>query len=546
MSAAVGGTPLRLAGGTIGQLLTAVGNPQWGQGPLISLGDLLIGGGAMVPSRLAVGANGQVLTVSGGVPTWQNASSGFSNPMTTAGDIIIQNAAVTPARLGAGTAGQVLTMSGGLPSWQTPAAGGTLPFTVIFPTGDTSGVTDQANIQGAITSLAAAANPNPGGIVWLAPGNFYVKPTSGNIALNLYQQQIGTSTLGNGPVSLHGAGGSATTIFAVGAAVTCIYMHRSASYGGQFGHPAQQTTGFIRSLTIDGTNATGASIGLDWGDGWGYVFDDLHVSNFNTTGAIGVQQVNRLFWTEKSGPVHISMSNNTTAMYITTILTPAGDHSSEYNTYYLEIFCQANQQGVVVDGVNMGGSHLWLQGNMSTSNGSLAAPPGNIAALSIINAAGVTPTDGHRWYEGSFWIKVEANPGNGIGTTNPYLMYSDGTGYVRMCSGAIYDSNLTASNWNGAEFSFAGPIGDPNLSTAWPSVALPATGVAWANKGPNALVCITGGTVSNILIGGNTTGGLTSGAFFVPAGGTLTVNYTVAPTFTVVSAAEPANYRGSY
>jgi len=200
----------------------------------------------------------------------------------------------------------------------------------------------------------------------------------------------------------------------------------------------------------------------------------------------------------------------------------------------------------VVDGVNMGGSHLWLQGNMSLSNGSLAAPPGNIAALSIINAAGVTPTDGHRWYEGSFWIKVEANPGNGTGTTYPYLMYSDGTGFVRMCSGAIYQSNLTNSVWNGAEFSFAGPIGDPNLATAWPSVALPATGVAWANKGPNALVCITGGTVSDILLGGNTSGGLQSGAFFVPAGGTLTVNYTAAPSFKVVSAAEPANYRGSY
>src|SRR5262249_50610516 len=164
---------------------------------------------------------------------------------------------------------------------------------------------------------------------------------------------------------------------------------------------------------------------------------------------------------------------------------------------------------------------------------------------SVVNASGASISSAHRWYEGSFYIKCEANPGNGSGTTYPYLMYSDGTGYVRLCSGAIYQSNLTNSVWNGAEFSFAGPIGDPNLSTAWPSTALPATGVAWQNKGPNALVCVSGGTVSGISVNGAATG-LTSGAFFVCASKTLTVNYTVAPTFNIVSAAEPHTYAGSY
>lgn len=48
------------------------------------------------------------------------------HPMTTTGDIIYASNTATPAtqaRLGIGTSGQVLTVSGGLPSWQTPSFG---------------------------------------------------------------------------------------------------------------------------------------------------------------------------------------------------------------------------------------------------------------------------------------------------------------------------------------------------------------------------------------------------------------------------------------
>jgi len=43
---------------------------------------------------------------------------------TTTGDIIYASAANTPARLGIGSSGQVLTVSGGIPSWGTAASGG--------------------------------------------------------------------------------------------------------------------------------------------------------------------------------------------------------------------------------------------------------------------------------------------------------------------------------------------------------------------------------------------------------------------------------------
>lgn len=45
------------------------------------------------------------------------------NVITTTGDIIYASAANTPARRGIGSTGQVLTVSGGLPTWATPASG---------------------------------------------------------------------------------------------------------------------------------------------------------------------------------------------------------------------------------------------------------------------------------------------------------------------------------------------------------------------------------------------------------------------------------------
>lgn len=46
------------------------------------------------------------------------------NPMTTTGDMIYESSPTTAARLPIGSAGQVLTVSGGVPTWATPSGGG--------------------------------------------------------------------------------------------------------------------------------------------------------------------------------------------------------------------------------------------------------------------------------------------------------------------------------------------------------------------------------------------------------------------------------------
>jgi len=48
-------------------------------------------------------------------------STKLTDPMTTVGDIIIRNGSNVTARLGIGTNNQVLTVAGGVPTWQNPA-----------------------------------------------------------------------------------------------------------------------------------------------------------------------------------------------------------------------------------------------------------------------------------------------------------------------------------------------------------------------------------------------------------------------------------------
>jgi len=169
-------TPLwaRLAIGTAGQVLTVVaGLPAWaaatggvtsfegrtgvvvavagdygptkgGTGQIaVATGDLLYGSAADTWSRLAVGTNTHVLTLTAGLPVWAapvvtsvfgrtgivvavagdyDATKGGTGQTTVAvGDILYGSGVNTWSKLAAGTNGFVLTLAAGIPSW---AAGG--------------------------------------------------------------------------------------------------------------------------------------------------------------------------------------------------------------------------------------------------------------------------------------------------------------------------------------------------------------------------------------------------------------------------------------
>jgi hypothetical protein len=72
---------------------------------------------------------------------------------TTTGDIIYASAANTPARRGIGTSGQVLTVSGGVPTWATPAAGSPITIPRLSASYYLFG-------QGGVTTTTATLNQN--------------------------------------------------------------------------------------------------------------------------------------------------------------------------------------------------------------------------------------------------------------------------------------------------------------------------------------------------------------------------------------------------
>lgn len=75
----------------------------------------------------------------------------MTNPMSASGDLLYGGASGVPTRLQAGTNGHVLTLSSGVPSWQEPAAGGLDEQAVI---GIVEGVLEDA-LEDAIIGVAA-------------------------------------------------------------------------------------------------------------------------------------------------------------------------------------------------------------------------------------------------------------------------------------------------------------------------------------------------------------------------------------------------------
>lgn len=139
---------------TAGTLPTAAG----GTG-LVSYttGDIIYASATNTLSKLGIGSTGQVLSVSGGIPTWSTPSANVSSfqtslsgltpssPTTGAvtlagtlgptsggtgqttyatGDILYASASNTLAKLPAGSNGQVLTLASGIPSWAASTSSG--------------------------------------------------------------------------------------------------------------------------------------------------------------------------------------------------------------------------------------------------------------------------------------------------------------------------------------------------------------------------------------------------------------------------------------
>lgn len=115
--------------------------------------------------------------------------------------------------------------------------------------------------------------------------------------------------------------------------------------------------------------------------------------------------------------------------------------------------------------------------------------------------------------------------------------YAIAPGVVQLGSGASVEVTP------GALFASGGAVVTAAPALFATAMTLAATTVASLNPNPVARsITITGGTVTVIAVSGVVTG-QTSGTFTVPVGGSITVTYSVSPTFTD---ADPVPTAGAY
>lgn len=143
---------------TVGSGLTLVGGAITASGslsnPMTSVGDLIRGGASGTPTRLAIGTAGQVLTVSGGIPAWVDASTG-------AGTVTNVSSANSNITVATGTTTPVLTLASSLSGVNASTATALATGRTISITGDmtyTSGSFDgTAAVTGAGTLASVAS-----------------------------------------------------------------------------------------------------------------------------------------------------------------------------------------------------------------------------------------------------------------------------------------------------------------------------------------------------------------------------------------------------
>jgi hypothetical protein len=151
-----------------------------------------------VNTRLPLGTAGQVLKVNSGAtaPEWSSDNAGMTNPMTTTGDTIYSSSGSTPARLGIGSTGQVLTVSGGVPSWTTVSSGGMTLLSTTSLSGATTTISsisqDYINLFAIITGVTNAT----------ASGQFYLEPNDDDNFQNSIINAGTTMTLVSGNLAI--------------------------------------------------------------------------------------------------------------------------------------------------------------------------------------------------------------------------------------------------------------------------------------------------------------------------------------------------------
>lgn len=337
---------------------------------------------------------------------------------------------------------------------------------------------------GAAVAAAIAVLPPQGAVLYFPAGKYVNAATTWTINLTASPEQV---------VTIVGDGMRTTQINYQGTG-DCWRIYCSSTgalnYGG---------SGF-RGICIDGTSSGTGACGIHIGDFELLLIEDVQVTNFTGTSAIGIHFENAYTWTEEA-TVRMSLINNTqnAVFEVTTGNVSWGYSSFDFNVW-MKTVTGGGQDGIVLkNGPQLYHGTLRIRGN---SNAGTSALTNAVLRISGVTGAGAVGGAGQPSEIKGEQLTVQVEQASGTTLASTIIM--DSTAYVRGAygildfsfgGGTFVPATLPASG----QFQFTGVIsGDVNLS---PGAAYDK--YVWAHTVPVSYgVGISGGNFPSYAGGG--------------------------------------------
>lgn len=440
-----------------------------------------------------------------------SATTSFNNisGLTTLGDIIYGGASGTRSRLGVGSTGNVLTVSGGIPSWSPPATSGTVTSVSIVSTNGLAGTVATSTttpaitlsttitgiLQGNGTAISAASTTGSGSVV-LATSPTLVTPalgtpsalvgtnitgtaaglTAGTVTTNANLTGVITSSGNTTSITSQTGTGSTfvvqtsptlitpnlgtpstligTNITGTATAFTASNVTTNANLTGPVtstGNATSVTNNAITNtmlaqmstLTIKGNNTGGTANATD-----------LTVAQVNTILPIFTSTLNGLTPASGGGTTNFLRADGTwaaagtptfTAPTVQKFLSGSGTYTKPANVLYIKVTMAGGGGGGGSSGTSAanGGN-----GGNTTFGSSLLVANGGTGGLS--NVQGTTPSSGGTASLGSgpLGLAFTGGQGSGTGVTSGNTMGTNGGnnafGGAGAATGSINNSGANA------------------------------------------------------------------------------------------------------